>query len=637
MFTPTPRRSGLRILVIFPAILALFAGMAVRAEPPPLVERLPGTTMVYLGWSPNAAMQETRPAKMLADEQFIGPWRGLLQRLLLDLIDAENPREKLPDDWTAMLADIAQCQGAFALLDWQPARANGSTAQAALIINLGARRKSFEKSFQPVHTRLKGRLGGTVQMMKLQGSWLWLKPDAMERPIYVWGFVGDRFVIYWGDQAERFLPTLIDNSQPLANPLASSPGFTNAMQALADPPRDSILTTYMDAPRALEALRKALTRDSSLKQWSPFWPSLIKQIGLDNVQAVAESTSIVEGNFVTRTLLRTDSPPHGLLAAMINPPVDESFLQCIPSDAMVAAAVRMDPVKVYEQLKAAAEGIAGAAATGAFNAIEKSAADLGVGTRDVLAPLGDQWAIYNSASTGGWFFTGWTLVASVRDADRLDRTLETTRQLLAELFGDSGQIEIREIDGVRIHTLLQNEGWSVMAPSWAAIDGHLVVGLYPQTVQDAVRQIRGGANITGNPQFAAARGRIGVDGPFVQISGPELIRNLYPMGLPLMTFVLNQGRRESDFGWPTHPLMMPSARTLMDYSGISAVTARQTDKGILRIKTQGNPLLSPLTLDSPALWLAVMAPIDAMEVEAMRPTIPTTGPATAPARPIDEP
>ena len=85
---------------------------AAPAQAQPLTDRLPASTMVYIGWSPNASLQTTATAKMLADGDFMGPWRRPLQETLLEMPDnAVEGAESESRPLAQGLLDAAQCEG----------------------------------------------------------------------------------------------------------------------------------------------------------------------------------------------------------------------------------------------------------------------------------------------------------------------------------------------------------------------------------------------------------------------------------------------------------------------------------------------------------------------------------------------
>ncbi len=596
---------AVRIVRFVLTIVTVAFSLAVGAQP--LSERLPASTWVYSGWSPNAAMQDTKAARMLADERLIKPWRILMQQWLLGMPDELIAGEvRISEHLPHLLADAAQCEGCFALLDLKPDH-DEVIPQAVLILNLGARRADFEEHFKPIHAKLKERLGERLHMMKLENSWLWMK-TTRDKPEYTWGFIGDSFVFYYGDGADKFLPTL---SVKQEHNLKNAPGF---MDCLGKIPGESILTTYVDLKKAMSLVQLLIktSNDDGLRMVSQNWLKITKEVGLDNIQSLGEKTIVQDSQFVTHSLLRIDGAPHGLIPVLIGAAVEDSMLKAIPADAEFATAFRVDLLKVYNQIKSASIAVGGEDGQKAFGVIEDTAAGFGVPVNSLLAPLGDQWVLYEAASTGGISFTGLTLVVDVKDVDTLNRTLTLVKQLLLAQFNGDERVTIgsHEVDGVTIQYIDPGRGFNLFNPAWAVADKRLIVSLYPQVVEDAIHQIRGSKSLLDNPQFIETRRRIGNDGPFVYLSTPEMVRSIYPLVLPFISAM-----RDSFLGGGNGNLYMvtatllPSMQRVLSYVGTDAFSVKITPDGILRSKSVANPLLSPMTLtDSVPLWVAVSLP-----------------------------
>jgi prepilin-type processing-associated H-X9-DG protein len=596
------------------AILACLL-LAVSAVAQPLVDRLPASTLVYVGWSPNASLQSTATAKMLADERFMGPWRRVIQEFLLEMPDGVDGGDKLSAHLPQLLTDAAQCEGCFALLELKQAKRHFNP-QSVLMIDLGAKRKSFEEHFRPLQNRMKERVGDRLKMTKLEKSWVYTKPDREGKPHLTWGFVGDTFVFFTGDDADQFIPRLVKgNVEPS---LKASPVFADCVGKV---PGESIFTTFLDVKGSLSIVKRLVEREggNDLDVLVKNWDKLAAEFGIDNIKGVAEKTTIEDRQFVTRSLVRTDGPPRGLLALLARPAVDDAMMRTIPQDAMAALAVRMDPAKTYEQLKQSAINVAGEDAKAAFNQVEQASEFLGIPLKGVLDAVGDQWVVYNANSTGGFALTGWTLVSQVRDNDKFGKTMTTLRQMIAKgLGGGDGKgarVHVLEVDGQRIEYLDANGSFMPFNPAWAVVGDKFVVALYPQLVEDAVKQIKDGSrSILDNPDYVAARKRTGNDGPMVYVNGPELARNLYPIGLLFMSAMNNFGggpfrEANDDDNHAVGADLLPSLQRLTQYLGHDVWAAKATPDGLLKTRTVANPLLSPLAwADSPVIWLALGIP-----------------------------
>jgi prepilin-type processing-associated H-X9-DG protein len=588
-----------------------FLAAARSALAQPLTDRLPASTMVYVGWSPNASLQTTATAKMLADERFMGPWRTLFQEMILDMRDGVDGGERISAHLPALLMDASQCEGCFALLELKQAKRHFNP-QSVLMIDLGAKRKTFEEHFKPIQLRMKERIGDRLKMVKLQNSWVFTKPDREGKPQLTWGFIGDTFVAYMGDGAEEFVPKLVAGK--IESTLKTAPAFVDCISKI---PGDSIFTTYLDTQSSLTMVRRLIEREGNndLLFVGQNWDKLLNEFGFANVNGVAEKTVIEDKQFVTRTLVRTNGAPKGLLSLVAQASVDDAMMKVIPQDAMAAGAVRLDPAKTYEQLKTSALNIGGDDAKAAFNQLEQGAEGLGLPLKTVHEAVGDQWVLYNAASQGGFALTGWTLVGNIRDVEKFNKTLGIVRGMIAKGFGDGERTRIRALDadGVKIEYLEFGRWGSPISPAWAIVGDKFVLALYPQLVEDAARHIKdGGKSLLDNPEYAAARKRTGSEGPMIWVSGPEVTKNLYPVSLVFVSAInsfaggFHEGNDESEVAGAD---LLPSMQRLLEYVGHDTLAIKTTPDGLLKTRSVSNPLLSPLAwVDSPVLWLALGIP-----------------------------
>jgi prepilin-type processing-associated H-X9-DG protein len=610
---------------LFRSLIPLFVcASAWSAFTQPLADRLPASTLIYSGWSPNASLQTTKAATMLADARIVQPWQKVIHRLMLSLPDVPGgPGEgdpRLSEHLSRLLSDASQCEGCFALLELKPHKGE-LLPQAVLLLNLGARRGSFEEHFKPIQAKLKERLGERLRMMKLEGppaaaasSWLWMKTDR-ERPEYTWGFIGDWFVFYFGDGAERFLPTL--SAPKVAKPLKESPAFVDCLSKI---PGESVLTTYVDVPEGLRLIHTLIKdeNDDGLRLISHNWARILAELGLDNIRALGEKTIVQDGHFVTRTLLRTSGggTPHGLLATLVRPAIDEAMLKVVPPDAFFLAAGRLDLARTYEQLKSSVIAVAGDDGRKTFAEVEAAAAAAEVPLNAILGPLGEQWILYEAPSTGGFFFTGVTLIVDVKDPQQLARTLGVLKKLIiAQFQPDERPVAgSYEVDGVTIQYIDVTHSLSFISPAWAVVDRKLVIALYPQVVEDAIRQFKAGRSILDNAEFTDVRRRIigaGSDGPLFYLSGSEFVRSIYPLALPFLTAARESFLEEGEdvLGRVPSPELIPPLGRLLQYVGTDGVCVTLTTDGVMRTKSVANPLLSPLTLtDSIPLWVVAALP-----------------------------
>src|SRR5205823_1905398 len=82
----------------------------------------------------------------------------------------------------------------------------------------------------------------------------------------------------------------------------------------------------------------------------------------------------------------------------------------------------------------------------------------------------------------------------------------------------------------------------------------------------------------------------------------EAVKNTYPLLLLFVNAISAFG--ENSFSGE----VMPSFQRVLTYVGHDALSLQATEGGIVQTKTVANPLLSPLTIDSPAMFLFAAMP-----------------------------
>ena len=585
--------------------LVVMVLVAKGASAQPFADRLPASTLVYSGWSPQASVGETAAGRMVADARFAAPWRMMLQKWLLPLaMETDGGLDAIAASLPNLLPIAARCPGCFALLDVKSDRGQLS-AHAVLVIKLGERRGEFEERFKPIQNQLKERLGDRLQMAKLGSTWLWTKTSRGTAE-YTWGYLEDSFVFYFGDGGEKFLPSLSVAGGEAS--LLHAPGFADATSKLAG---DSILTTYVDLRAGVELFRGVLkdSNNDGLRLLSGKWLALAQPIGLDNVSALIEKTSVDAGRFVTRSLLSTKGEPHGLMKDIFQQTIEDAQLKSIPRDTSFAVAARVNLMQFYKAMKAAVVAASDKDGEKAFGDIEDAAAGLGLPINSALEPLGDRWTLYHAASTGGIGFTGVTLIVDVKDGEKLSRTLAVLKQVLIAQFAqeDRGTVLSYEAAGATIQYLDANRSFNIFLPAWAVVNGKLIVALYPQVVEDAVRQMKDEQSVLEQPSFAASRKQAGDGGLLFYLSGGEFVKGVYPLVLPFFVAMhQNFGLDAGEQAAPSAATLLPSLRHFLMYAGTDVVCAKATTEGILVTRSTGNPLLSPLVF-ADAVPIAVAA------------------------------
>ena len=233
------------------------------------------------------------------------------------------------------------------------------------------------------------------------------------------GFHGKYFVVGVGNGAVEGILARWNSPTPA--------WLTKALEQTQVPRRTGII--YLN----LKALRDKLL---------PLAPSqkdavaVLELLGLDNVDSLVSTTGLEDYGMINRVLLALDGKPRGLLDMVADRPLAAKDLEPIPSNALLAAAARVDLDRTLKVLLAAYEKAAAAAGDAdARKAVEEFKKTYGVDVHRFLSSLGDTWCVYNSPAEGEMAFLGWTAVVSVRDRaalvdswEKLSAALEKTKE-----------------------------------------------------------------------------------------------------------------------------------------------------------------------------------------------------------------
>ncbi len=132
--------------------------------------------------------------------------------------------------------------------------------------------------------------------------------------------------------------------------------------------------------------------------------------------------------------------------------------------------------------------------------------------KELLAPLGGQWLVFNSAQTGHGLL-GLTVINPLRDSAKAKSAFASlekqANEAMAKGTRDQGitlSIETAKMDELEVHYLAV----PLVAPSWAIKNDRLYASLFPQILAGAAEQAAAGKSILDNPVFVAARKRLNV-------------------------------------------------------------------------------------------------------------------------------
>jgi hypothetical protein len=214
--------------------------------------------------------------------------------------------------------------------------------------------------------------------------------------------------------------------------------------------------------------------------------ALIDALGMGNLKSL-EATGGLDGNgFLTRTVIRMDGPPEGVLALLGDDALSEDDLKGIAADATFALSLRLDGAQLLDRVLDVATRVEPRAVRELQDGLDEIREELGLDIRsDILEALGDTWHVSTSPGSGGIVF-GWTAEATVRDRDRLNATLNRMLGYAQASFSQgrrSPRIKQFQFAGETIYFLSVPDDDFLIAPAWCITDDRLMVGLFPQALK----------------------------------------------------------------------------------------------------------------------------------------------------------
>ncbi len=231
-----------------------------------------------------------------------------------------------------------------------------------------------------------------------------------------------------------------------------------------------------------------LKNAAPILQREPQANAMIQALGLDSVLSFSCVTGLENADCVSRTWIRTSGPAKGLFKLVDVKPLQVQEFNVVPADANITVAFRLDLQKTIQKILDIADDIEPGASRHARHELDVFQSMFGLNLEDeVLSAIGDSWRIYQSESEGGPWFTGWTGVVSVRDANKLRNVSNLFRGFVAAQNAQhrsSRQLRIQTFSVGKNEIFFANLGDEnvPLAPAWCVTDDELVISLLPQGV-----------------------------------------------------------------------------------------------------------------------------------------------------------
>ena len=466
------------------AVLVAFMVAAVpgRGGAQPLVDRVPGDALLYVGWSGADSMGPGYAGSHLEAVLKESQFPDLVNRSLPQLLQKIGAKERDAAEFVSLLSAIGgpmwRHSSAFYFGGLDVNNPQGQPVpKFALICDAGAegpalaaRLKALLDNARPPFPVTVEERGGLVVMAAGAKGW-----GAGQKP---------------------------------AAALSTNKSFTSAR---AQVQTSAVAAVYVD----VEGVVKLVDGMVGGSPQGQSWAKARDLLGLGGVRRFIWTAGFDGKDWLSTAFAEAPAPRTGAIPRALDAkPLGEDIFKAVPQTATVAMVGRFDLGGLVSGIRSAVAQInpqAGQEVDAAFKQVKEM---IGVDVQaDLLDVLGDEWAAYVDPTAAGQGLLGFALVNRAKGATKLEASLTklegVANELLRQNFAREGMtLEFKQtkVGGATLHHF----SVPFVSPTWAVKDGNLYVGLYPQVVEAAVEQVSGrNKSILDNADFVAVRKRLG--------------------------------------------------------------------------------------------------------------------------------
>ena len=333
---------------------------------------------------------------------------------------------------------------------------------AGLIVNCGERKAEVATAIEALEKLIAAGATEEITDAKVAGVTLRRLVPAPGVEIH-WGFKDDYFLAAIGPDAAAELLARIGGNAP-------KPRWMTALEKQAAIKRISSIR-YFDVARLIAALKPTIPNDGFDV------PAFLDATGVADLESIGNVAGLSTKGMVDRTFANFKGTPKGLFELLAGKPLTADDLKPVPSTAVFAVALRLDPFEVYKKLIDLADRI-DPKATKQFKQTASGTAQA-FGFRleeDVLGSFGDVWTVHSTVASGPDQLAGMVVTVTVKNKEMLTKIQKTALQMLS-LQADSLPFTIAEkkIDDVPAWQLVP-ERTGAPSPAWAIAGDRLILG-----------------------------------------------------------------------------------------------------------------------------------------------------------------
>lgn len=480
-----------RRLFVIAAVLLANAAHSTSAQAGELATRTPSDALIYLGWTdvPN-------------DGQSLV---GLVEAVLTSppVQKEMGPEGAHVRQVCSMLRTMLAHPGALVLLPAPPGRpfAEG----LGVMIEAKADAEPLVARLTELITSLHG---GQAPVRAQIGDASLMRADVPGGAFY-FGAVKEHLVI---GACEATVKRLVDMTAAAGGSLAESPGFKLARSKFEHADKGFSITLFAQLPAILQLMK---TLEPLPPEEAAMQEKVFAAMGVNALRNLY--LRVDESQYGPRIVAFTqvEGEAGGIVSLYRQKPLTDDDLRVVPTDASFAAVGNFDLIKLWQEAMKAADQVSPQPRVVVEGAVTQASQMLGFHPiTDLLANLGDTWAIYDSPHHGGIIITGLVLCGETKDAAALQSMITRVVQMLMPMaaLGQVG-LQIKQMKhGEREVNYLLIGGLPIpVAPAWGFAGDRWVAGLHPQTVATALTQVDAktrGESLLDHPDYKAVRARL---------------------------------------------------------------------------------------------------------------------------------
>ncbi|MFI5403206.1 MAG: hypothetical protein ACHQ1G_09735 [Planctomycetota bacterium] len=342
---------------------------------------------------------------------------------------------------------------------------------------------------------------------------------------------GDRFLLT--TRAARMDDVLKSIDEGRAASLRDAPRVTRLKERMGV--RKSAIFGYVDAAAAGKLVVDAIAEEL------PRARGVCASLGLDAVEAIGFADMPEGAGYRTEAAVLLKER-RGLFALAPKTPTSHRFAKMTPADALCYGGETSDLVALWDGVLELVGAIDAGTRTKLEQGELEAGAFLGLDIRkDLLAALGTEWAGYVAWPQAGGLIPDLVMFASVRDRERLARSLDALAAKAGEMVrGDGASVTERKTEfrgrEIRFLEVTDRRGEPrPYAPAWAFGEDFVVLALCPQSVKHALMEKAALADSADFKRLLAAAPRTAVSTTYLDLG--RILAWGYATAVPVLQVV----------------------------------------------------------------------------------------------------